>query len=155
MYTIVSLYDSNIVLLSRKANVFMVSSMQTDSVSIDFIDENVFTFINEESCLSVVWECTQMVLSSLQGLLSPKVQWKLMVVYMGIVGDSPRNRNNHKLSGDDYHQYDWNKWTLMDKMVLCYHRNAPVNFKLIISSPELQKGEDFSSVCILFIVCVC
>lgn len=79
MYTIVSLYDSNIVLLSRKANVFMVSSMYTDSVPIDFIDENGFTFINQESCLSVVWECTQMVLSSLQGLLSLKVQWNEML----------------------------------------------------------------------------
>lgn len=34
----------------------------------------------------------------------------------------------------------------------CYHRNAPVNFNLIISSPELQRGEDLSSA---YIVCVC
>lgn len=119
MYTIVSLYDSNIVLLSRKVNVFIVSSMQTDSVSIDFIDESVFTFINEESCLSVVWECTQMVLSSLQGLLSQKVQWKLMVVweYLAILQGIGIIINCREMRAD-YHQYDWTKWTLMDKMVL-------------------------------------
>lgn len=100
MYTIVSLYDSNIVLLSRKANVFMVSSMQTDSVSIDFIDENVFTFINEESRFIGCFRMYSNGVVVTAGLVISESPMKVNGS-MGLVGDSPRNRNNHKLSGDE------------------------------------------------------